>query len=199
MIDVRVNGEIVAIQHASHARFTEIVELVKSVIDPDHIITDIRVNGEEPTESQWQGTVSQFGTAVVEIKTGNVEDYVSQKMAATSSILDEIFLLFRNARKLYQAANSFEGNKALGEAVRAAKAFFEWYASMLMLVPAHQREFYNIETQVTEIGETCQKICTQQLYQNWKAVAETIEKDLEPKLDGLESFSRRFESAAKAA
>ncbi|MEI7489443.1 MAG: hypothetical protein WCJ72_18910, partial [Chryseobacterium sp.] len=58
---------------------------------------------------------------------------------------------------------------------------------------------YDIEKQVIEIGEVCQKICQQQLYQSWWALGETIEKELEPKLDQLETFCRRFQESAKAA
>ncbi len=198
-VQIKINGVDTAIAHSSYSRFTEVIELIKSVIDPDHIITDIKIDGADPSELQWQGVVSQLGTSILEIETGEVSNYIAQKMAVTSTIIDEIYLLFRQARKSYHTGNSFEGNKALAQAVKAAKAFFEWYYAMLNLVPTSQKSFYNIEDQVRDIAETCQRICTQQLYQNWKGIADTIENELEPKLDKLESFSRRFEDAAKAA
>jgi hypothetical protein len=44
---------------------------------------------------------------------------------------------------------------------------------------------------VTEISETCKKICQQQLYQSWWALGESLEKELEPKLDKLEDACRK--------
>lgn len=199
MVAVRINGDETNLQCGPSARFTELVELVKSIIDPDHIITDICVDGRDLSEGEWQGPVAQFGTAIVEVQTGRIDDYVRAKMASTPEIVNDLFLLFRQARKLFQSGSSFEGNQALGEAVRAAKAFFEWYSSMIQLVPAHEQSAYDIEKQVVEIGETCKKICQQQLYQSWWALGETIEKDLEPKLDKLETFCRKFIQSAKAA
>lgn len=199
MVAIRINGDEADIQCGPSSRFTELVELVKSIIDPDHIITDIYVDGRDLSEGEWQGPVSQFGTSIVEVSTGRIDEYVRMKMSSTSQIVNDLFLLFRQARKFFQSGSASEGNIALGEAVRAAKAFFEWYASMLQLVPVQEQSSYDIEKQVTEIGETCKKICQQQLYQSWWALGETIEKDLEPKLDKLETFCRKFMQSAKAA
>lgn len=199
MVAVRINGDEANIQCGASSRFTELVELVKSIIDPDHIITDICVDGRDLSEGEWQGPIAQFGTSIVEIKTGRVDEYIQGKMAATPELVNDLFLLFRQARKLFQCGGSFQGNQALADAVRTTKAFFEWYSSMLQLAPAHERASYDIEKQVFEIGEICKKICQQQLYQSWFALGETIEKELEPKLDQLETFCRRFQLSAKAA
>jgi hypothetical protein len=54
-----------------------------------------------------------------------------------------------------------------------------------------KRDRLDISTQVQDISETCKKICQQQLYQSWWALGESLEKDLEPKLDKLEDVCRR--------
>ena len=154
MVAVRINGDESSLQCGPSARFTELVELVKSIIDPDHIITDICIDGRDLSEGEWQGPVSSFGTSIVEIKTGRIEDYVRAKMASAPEVVNDLYLLFRQSRKLFQSGGSFDGNQALGEAVRAAKAFFEWYSSMRQLVPVQARAGYDIEKQVMEIGET---------------------------------------------
>ena len=154
---------------------------------------------QDPSEGEWQGPVAQFGTSIVEIQTGRTDAYLRAKFATTPELVNDLFLLFRQARKLFQCGNSAQGNHALGDAVRTAKAFFEWYSSILQLAPANERGSYDIEKQVIDIGEICKKICQQQLYQSWWALGETIEKELEPKLDQLETFCRRFQESAKAA
>lgn len=199
MVAVRINGDETSLQCGASSRFTELVELVKSIIDPDHIITDICVDGRDLSEGEWQGPVAQFGTSIVEIQTGRVDTYLRAKMSSTPELVNDLYLLFRQARKSFQCGSSAQGNQALGESVRAAKAFFEWYSSMLQLAPVQERASYDIEKQVIEIGEVCKKICQQQLYQSWWALGETIEKELEPKLDQLETFCRRFQESAKAA
>jgi hypothetical protein len=85
------------------------------------------------------------------------------------------------------------GNKRLKSAVDTLRAFFEWYGTLLQLVPDIKRDKLDISTEVQDISETCKKICQQQLYQSWWALGETLEKELEPKLDKLEDFLRKFE------
>lgn len=199
MVAVKINGDETNLECGASTRFTEAIELIKSLIDPDHIITDISIDGRDLSDGEWNGVLSQFGTSIIEIQTGRVDDYVRTKMSATPQLVNDVFLLFRQARKMFQAGTATDGNQALGEAVRTAKAFFEWYASILQLVPPHERASYDIEKDVWEIGEICKKICQQQLYQSWWALGETIEKELEPKLDKLESHCRKQMNQAQAA
>lgn len=199
MVTVKINGDETNLQCGASARFTEVVELVKSIIDPEHIITDIWIDGRDLNEGEWQGPIAQFGTSVVEIQTGRTDEYIKAKLSATPELVNDLYLLFRQARKLFQCGNSLQGNQALGTSVVTAKAFFEWYSSILQLVPAHERASYDIEKEVLAIGEACKKICQQQLYQSWWALGETIEKELEPRLDKLETFCRRFQESSKAA
>jgi hypothetical protein len=87
------------------------------------------------------------------------------------------------------------GNRMLIEAVNTARAFFEWYGTLLELVPEEERGHYDISKYVAEISSICKTICQQQLYQSWWALGETIEKELEPKLDKLEDHMRKFNKA----
>ena len=84
------------------------------------------------------------------------------------------------------------GNQRLVQAVNTAKAFFDWYATIVELAPKEKRSSYDINPQVLEISQICKTICQQQLYQSWWALGETLEKQLEPKLDKLEDFLRKF-------
>jgi len=84
------------------------------------------------------------------------------------------------------------GNQRLVQAVNTAKAFFDWYATIVELAPTEHKKRYDINPQVTEISTICKTICQQQLYQSWWALGETLEKQLEPKLDKLEDHLRQF-------
>lgn len=196
---VKINGSDAQLGFGPGTRFTELVELIKAFIDPEHIITDLRIDGRDVSDAAWGSTLSQIGTVIVEVDTGPVAEYVRTKMAVAPALLNDLYMQFRSARKLFQTGSAFQGNQELAKAVNTARAFFEWYATMLQLVPTEERSQYDIEKQVTDIGESCKKICQQQLYQSWSSVGETIEKEIEPKIDTLESYCRRFIPPAKAA
>lgn len=171
----------------------DLIELVKNWIDPEHMITCIRVNGQELNETDWNATLSKFDTAVLEVETGTPASFVADRFGQASNIMRACYLEFRDARKSFQDGSMQVGNQRLAKAVNTLQAFFEWYGTLLELVPTQDRLRYNIDPQVKEISEVCKRICQQQLYQSWWALGESIEKELEPKLDKLEDFCRRFQ------
>ncbi len=192
MIGVRINGEDAQIKSDGLPRMSDLVELIKSNIDPAHMITAIRIDGREFEEGDWTANLARFETAIVEVETGRPADFVSDRLGQASDVMKACYFEFRDARKSFQQGVMIDGNKKLVRAVNTLQAFFEWYGTLMELVTAEERPQYDITAQVREISEVCKKICQQQLYQSWWALGECIEKELEPKLDCMEDFCRKF-------
>jgi len=195
MVEVRINGETSNIKSDGLPRMSDLVELIKGWIDPDHMITSILLNGKDLEDTDWTANLSQYGTAIVEVETGTPQSFVNDRMSSASDIIKVCFFEFRDARKSFQEGTMQAGNQKLVKAVNTLQAFFEWYGTILELVPADRKEEYNIDTQVRAISEVCKRICQQQLYQSWWALGEAIEKELEPLLDKLEDFCRKFRTS----
>ncbi len=190
---VKINGTETELKIDDNAKFTDLIELVKMSIDPEEIITEILINGEEVPEEKWQMNAAQLCDDQLEVTTGSPSEYVSEKLASAASVLRTCYSAFRSARKDFQAGKMEPANRSLVEAVKTLNTFFGWYGTMIELVPEADREKYNIHTQVVEISDICKKICQHQLYQSWWALGETLENELEPKIDELEDFCRAFE------
>jgi hypothetical protein len=192
MVSVRINGEDAALRAEGLGSISEVVELIKSSIDPEHMITNISLNGNELSDSDWVAPTKQYETVIIEVETGTPGEFVRSRMGMASRIVGAMHEEFAEARKLFQTGNMVPGNKRLMNAVNTARAFFEWYGSMLALIPQDEKPRYDIGATVQAIAEICKRLCQQQLYQSWWALAETIEKDLEPKLTQLEQECGRF-------
>lgn len=192
MVSIIVNGGEAPVKTEGLQKIADLVELIKASIDPEHMITQILLNGRELSEQDWTTSVNSYDTAIIEFETGTPESFVAARMAQASEIVREAFLMFRDARKAFQDGKMQDGNRRLVKAVDVLQAFFGWYGAMMDLVPEKDRAQYDISTQVRELSDTCKKICQQQLYQSWWALGECLEKDLEPKLDRLEDFCRKF-------
>lgn len=191
MVQVRINGEESGVKGEELPKVSDLIELIKSTIDPEHMITGILIDGRELGEDEWYANVNQLGTAIIEIETGTPEDFVASRIARSSEIVRACYLEFRTARKSFQDGDMTLGNQKLVTAVNTLKAFFEWYRTLLGLMPDDRRARFDIEQPTAAILETCKRICQQQLYQSWWALGESLEKDLEPKLDQLEDFCRK--------
>lgn len=192
MVGVRINGEDAPFRTDGLSKIADIIELIKANIDPEHIITSLLIDGRDFSDDDWTANASKYETAILEVETGTPDDFVARRMAQASEVVQSCYMQFREARKAFQDGDMNSGNQRLVSAVGTTKAFFEWYASIMQLVQPEKQAFYDISTQVTDITNICKNICQQQLYQSWWALGETLEKELEPKLDGLEDYLRKF-------
>lgn len=195
MVSVRINGEEAGLNTSRLEKMGDLIELIKSAIEPGHMISEILVDGRELSEEDWTRPLNQYGTSIFEINTDTPENFVDARIDRAAEVVQSCFYEFRDARKAFQSGEMSEGNRKLITAVRTAKAFFDWYASLIPLMTDTQRTRFEITDQVEQIAEVCKRICQQQLYQSWWALGETLEKELEPKLDKLEDFCRKFRKA----
>ena len=85
-----------------------------------------------------------------------------------------------------------DGNRQLVRAVNTLQAFFEWYSTLLEIVPEDERPQFVLDQEINSVSTVCKKICQQQLYQSWWALGETLENELEPALDVMEDRCRGF-------
>lgn len=193
---ILINEQDSGIDVSALSTMNEVVELIKNSIDPEHMITGLLINGEELSEDDWSAGLGRFTDATLLVSTGRPADYVAERIQVSSGIVRNCYLIFRDARKSFQDGNMQEGNEQLIGAVKDLQAFFEWYGTMLELVPEDERSKYRMDEKIEKISETCKKICQQQLYQSWWALGETLEKELEPELDKVEDFCRRVAQGA---
>ena len=196
MVSVIINGDESGISGEGLPKFADLVELIKSSIDPDHMITSILVNGEELSDDDWLAPMAKFNTTtIVEIQTGAPNSFVAERMGTAADIISNCFMKFRESRKLFQSGSMQTGNEELSSAVYTLKAFFDWYGSMMSLIDAEEQGKYAINEEIGSIAGICKKIVDQQMYQSWWALGETIKTELEPELDKLEDRCREFANA----
>jgi hypothetical protein len=189
---VKVNGAESQQSFAPTTRVTEMVELVKAVLDPEHMITAIGVDGRELEEHEWASPLSAFPGSCFELTTGKSSEYIADRLSIAPEVISSCYMEFRDARKKFHAGDQAEGNRSLVQAVSTTRNFFAWFATLSDLMEAPQRAKFNIDSQVREISDVCKRICQQQLYQSWWAIGETIQRELEPKLDSLEDHIRKI-------
>jgi hypothetical protein len=190
MVSVVINGSPSAINGDSLPRMTDLIEVIKDTIDPNHMITEILIDGRDLSEGDWVALPKSLGNVTLEVSTDTPRRYIEGRIVLAPTVIDNCFLYFRETRKAFQAGDSRVGNEILRAAVQNLSAFIDWYKGLLELMNDSDRRRYSIESQVREITPVLQSICNQQLSQSWWATGQTIERELEPKLDKLEGHLR---------
>jgi len=192
MVSVEINGQPAAFKTDGFSSIAEIVEMIKASIDPEHMITELVLNGKDLQDSDWSGRTSQYPTIELQAVTGTPAQFVHERFSMAWEVVNAMYTQFRDARKCFQSGQITSGNNQLVGAVNTSRAFFEWYSSILGLVKPEDRKPYDIGELVVGISETCKELCQQQLYQSWWALSEAIANKLEPQLDSLEDKCRKF-------
>ncbi|MFN8388680.1 MAG: hypothetical protein U0136_00145 [Bdellovibrionota bacterium] len=186
MINIQVDGSALQVDLGGIKTMGDLLELVKSSIDPDTMITAIEFNGQTLSDSDWTLPLNQQTGRTLEISTGTKRAYLSERFAASASILDEIIKEFAAAGDSYRSGSSPDGNAKLSQAVEDLGAFVNWYSSLLSMDPesyVQQTNAYN--DQVDGLQKICEQILQQQLYNSWWVLAETIKTRLNPKLEEI--------------
>lgn len=201
-VKIRINGQETPFNVSGISKVTDLIELIKAVIDPEHMISAFLLNGRELQEHEWTGMISQLGTAVFDVETSTPEVYVGSRLSQAPELASTCYYQFRESRKQFQEGKTVDANKTLVLAVGTLKEFFTWYATIIELLTPERRKLVDLNEQMNGITEVCKKICQQQLYQSWWALGESIKNELEPKLDSLEDACKKalktFETSASA-
>ncbi len=190
MVSIVINGVETPIKMQGLQKVTDLLELIKASIDPDHMITNILVNGEDMSEEVWGSNTSSLATSVLEVETSTPDDFVVGRLNIAPSVVQTCYSQFKEARKLFTEGKNQNGNQKLAAATDTLRAFFGWYTSIFQVASDDKKEKLDITKTTEEVIVICNKICQQQLTQSWKGLAEVLQNELEPKLDQLEDEIR---------
>lgn len=199
MIAVRINGLESNISFDGINKVVDLIELVKTVIDPDHMITSIEVDGQPICDDIWNSTLSFVNKAYFDFFTTSPIVYLEEQLSKAPKAVSACYSQFRDARKTFQSGQTFEANQKLLQATDTLKAFFDWYSVLMQLADQNGNRDISLEPNLTEILNTCKNICQLQLYKSWWALGESICNDLEPQLDRLEDKCRSIVSRSCGA
>jgi hypothetical protein len=186
MMNVTVDGKPFSYQIESTKSLGDLIELIKSSIDPDTIIIKILMNENFPTDSDWKVPLAVQGNKSLEILTGSKQVYVDERLSSASLYLDKIIKSYGQARIAFKSGEVQPANTSLTTAVQDTKAFIDWYQTILQLIEnPPEAEVVKFEETVTQLTDTCEQILQQQLYRSWWQLADLLERKLEPQLEQM--------------
>lgn len=196
MLRVTVNGTEFPVDSRNFSLLGDLVEFVRSNIDPDTMITDMALDGRTLSDGDWRMPLSVHGGATLAIATGTQDDYLADRFANSAEVVDHIREEFAVARSCYEQGKNSDAGSAMKTAVTDLQAFLTWYGTLLNMAPGEWTEQVMIfKQQVDGIAKTCEQLLQQQLYNSWWAIGETVRTDLEPQLMNMKVACGSFASA----
>ncbi len=189
MITVNVDGQPFSADVTQVRSMADLIELVKTVIDPDSIIVSLALDGKPLSDADWRMPLNGQTKSQLEICTGNPELYVRERLEGAASYLTEIIDEFSLSSASYLTAVYESGNQKLAKAVHDLGAFVNWYSSLLGINPAqYASASQDFESRIRQIKLICDQLVQQQMFQSWILLGETIKSRLVPELEKLRAF-----------
>ncbi len=102
----------------------DLIELLKSSIDHDHMITSILIDGKGAGRCRLERKHAKYATSHWRSRRALRIEYARKRLGTASGVVRECFLDFREARKCFQAGDMQPGNKHMVRAVNTLQAFF---------------------------------------------------------------------------
>lgn len=186
MIQVTINGKEQFSGNVPARTLPDLLELVKTTIDPDHVIMAVSYNGHVPTDDDWRAPLASQQELRIEVISGTMNEYVAEKLQTAEACFQFVIDKFALARENFEAGLHREGTKVFAAAIKDLQASLEWVTSVLAVpTPKTTSVKDEFNRHVGEISLTCEQLLQQQLYQSWWAISETIEGQLNPGLAKL--------------
>ena len=81
MVSIEINGQPATFKTEGFNSIADIVEMIKATIDPEHMITELALNGNDLQDSDWTARTTQFPTLRLEARTGTPAQFVRERFS----------------------------------------------------------------------------------------------------------------------
>lgn len=189
MLRVKINGEQELADIGAINTMADLVELIKSNIDPDSIITSLTLEGRELSDADWRVPLSVQGDALLEVTTGSKEEYVSERLSHAGGYLEQIISQLQTSAAAYREGKNEDANNIFSQTMDDLKAFFNWYGAVLyVLAETAEEDVKDYGENIEPIVEISEEIVQHQLHQSWVLMADVIENKLITRLEKINDF-----------
>lgn len=188
MIKVELNGQLREEDFGAFTSIPDLLEYIKSQVDPDTMIVDMAFNGQQLTDEEWNSPLSLLKDKVLQIATGTRRQYIKDRLVTAPTLVEQIAVEFDNVGKAYHSGANVEANNKLSLAVKDLGAFVRWYNSLLTMDNGLESQLREFLDKISSLQAICEQLHKQQMFQSWWSAGDTINQKLKPKLDEIKNY-----------
>lgn len=196
MIQIEVDGKAMSADIGALRTMGELIEFIKTAIDPDVMLTSILFNGEPLSDADWNSPLAVHRGKTLQVLTGTKLGYLADRLGSSADIIAQVITSFLQVADSYRIGYQAEGNQRMTGATNDLLAVINWMGALLMIdqdrFAVDQAEFKRI---IDDITLTCEEMLQQQLYSAWWPLADVISNKLIPRLESLKAFGARLASS----
>ena len=201
MVQIQIDGKPFVVEQSGARTLGDIVELVKSTIDPDTIIMSLLLEGGSLAESDWFTPLIQQNGKRLDVTTGTRRDFIADRLSLASDLLVAVTAKFSDVDRLYGSGLNLAGSSALSAALKDLHSYIHWYFGVLELdSKLKETVIVELNNEIGELKNICDQLFQHQLYNAWQGISATIKDRLIPELNKFgQSCARTAELVQNAS
>lgn len=183
MVQIQLDGKPLVIEQSSAKTLGDVVELIKSNIDPDTIITSLLLEGGSLAEADWFAPLVQQNGKRLDVTTGTKRDFLTDRLSVANEFLTAVTAKFSDVERLFDNGLNLAGSSALSKAIKDLHSYINWYFGVLELDPKLRATvFVELSGDIDELKVICEQLFQHQLFNAWQGISGTIKDRLIPQL-----------------
>ena len=181
MIQVRVNDANLNIPTQGLNTLSNLVEYVKSSIDPETIIVSLTKNNEPLLDSDWRNPISLQSDMVLSFVTGSKLLFVDERLVLGEEILESFISKIEACAQSFKQLRVHSANKEFGLFIEDLSAFVNWLNSIfLMDKNRFESEIASYKELVSDLEKVCGAVQNQQMTSSWWALGDALTNKMLP-------------------
>lgn len=189
MIQVIVDNNSLSAEFTNGRTMGELVEYIKSTIDPSNIIVSLTKDDIPLSENDWKSNLSSLSNSRLEVKTGTKSDFIKLRLDAVGNLVGNLIDRIQETSVLFKSGSVIEGNKIFSTCLEDLNALISWLHSIISMdSDFYANELAIFSNQVKDFRYVAGQLQQQQLFQSWWALGETLTTKLIPLLESMKTL-----------
>ncbi len=192
MLQVMVDNSELSFEASRLRTVGELVEYIKSSIDPDAIILSLTKDDEPLSENDWMMPLQSFNQSRFDIVTGSKNDFVKNRLEMVEPILEEMHHNFSEISRFFKQGEEEKGHEPFASSLNDLNAFVGWLHSVYLV----DEELFSMELQEFEaiiegLKKTCLDVQAYQMQQSWWNLGDILDLKVLSTLEQIREMNTR--------
>jgi hypothetical protein len=170
----------------------ELVEYIKSSIDPDSIILTLTKDDEPLSENDWIMPLQSFRQSKFKITTGSKGEFVRERLEMVDAVINEMYDSFSRISKLFKHGVEDEAHEPFAQSLNDLNAFVGWLHSVYSVdEEIFGQEISEFEIIIEELKNSCVDVQSFQMQQSWWNLGDVLDLKILSTLEQIREMNAR--------
>lgn len=192
MLQVMVDNTELKLEVSNMRTMAELIEYIKSSIDPDLVILSLTKDEEPLNDNDWVAPISALGNSKVEVTTGSKFELIQDRLKMVDPILNELISNINEISKLYKFNMEEKAHEPFGRSLSDLNAFVNWILSIMTIdEEIFKEDIVEYHKLVNGLKSICVDIQTQQMQSNWHQLGDILDLKLVSLLEEIRELTNK--------